>query len=338
MIRTKGARSQPMASTDSPLKEFVTTFIADIAAWLLQAEVQQVEARPEELRLLPDPVAADQVFFVTLRRERQVLLHIEFQGRRSRRPMRLRMLDYMTRTALRYPGVEVLHVVIYVGQGAGSDDDGVHQLPSADGGVALQWRYRVLHLWRMAAEDVLEWGVPALLPLVGQMDIRDPATLVPEVLRRIQAVEEVETQQRLLVALASLTEDKEVLTMIERFIEEEGLLLDTPFLQKLRAEGRKEGWEQGREEGWEKGTRKGREEGREEECRRMVERTIHLRFGNGTLDLAARLQPLSLSELEQVFEAALTASSLAAFLAHLPAPARNGSGGSQPELDGVSNT
>ncbi|NJN68446.1 MAG: hypothetical protein HC884_17905, partial [Chloroflexaceae bacterium] len=67
-----------MTGTDSPLKEFVTTFITEMAAWLLQTEVRRVEARPEELRFPTDPVYSDLVFFVTLGNGRIVLLHIEF--------------------------------------------------------------------------------------------------------------------------------------------------------------------------------------------------------------------------------------------------------------------
>jgi hypothetical protein len=100
--------------------------------------------------------------------------------------------------------------------------------------------------------------------------------------------------------------------MIEQFIEEEGVLLDTPFLRKLRREG------------WKEGHREGREEGREEERSRMVQRTISLRFGAVPPDLEAHLRGLSLDELDALFVAALTVPSLEAFRAHLPAQHGNG--------------
>jgi predicted transposase YdaD len=311
-----------MTGTDSPLKEFVTMFITEIAAWLLQAEVRQVEARPEELRLPNDPVYSDLIFFVTLANGRTALLHIEFQGRRSHRPMRLRLLDYMTRLILRYPDLEMLHVVIYVGKGAGRDDTGVHQVYRPDGAVSIQWNYQVVRLWEMEAEEVLAWNQPALLPLVGQMRIPDPTTLVPEVIRRIQAVAEEASRRRLFLALVSLTENEEVLAMIEQFIEEEGVLLDTPFLRKLR----REGWEEGHQEGREEGREEGHREGREEERSRMVHRTVLLRFGAVPPDLEAHLRGLSLDELDALFVAALTVPSLEAFRAHLPAQHGNGVG------------
>ncbi len=42
----------------------------------------------------------DQVFQVTLDNERELVLHIEFQGRCSQPPMRWHMLEYMQRLAV----------------------------------------------------------------------------------------------------------------------------------------------------------------------------------------------------------------------------------------------
>ncbi len=74
-----------MAETDSLLKRLVSTFVLDFAAWLLGTAVQTVRPLPSELPA--GTVAVDQVFLVTLADGREVLLHIEFQGRRSPTPM-----------------------------------------------------------------------------------------------------------------------------------------------------------------------------------------------------------------------------------------------------------
>ncbi|NJN68060.1 MAG: hypothetical protein HC884_15800, partial [Chloroflexaceae bacterium] len=72
-----------MAKTDSPLKQLVLMCIEDFATWLLGEEVQAVAPAPGELHRPLDPVQPDQVFQVTLARERTAVLHIEFQGPRS---------------------------------------------------------------------------------------------------------------------------------------------------------------------------------------------------------------------------------------------------------------
>ena len=74
-----------MAETDSLLKRLVGTFVLDFAAWLLGTAVQAVRLLPSALPA--STVAVAQVFLVTLTDSREVLLHIEFQGRRSPTPM-----------------------------------------------------------------------------------------------------------------------------------------------------------------------------------------------------------------------------------------------------------
>jgi hypothetical protein len=68
-----------MADTDSPLKQLVSAFITNFAAWLLQAEVH--DAHPLNVELPTATLAADQVFQITLADGRTLVLHIEFQGR-----------------------------------------------------------------------------------------------------------------------------------------------------------------------------------------------------------------------------------------------------------------
>lgn len=87
-----------MAETDDPLKRLLHTSIKDFAAWLLNTEV--VDAQTVNIELPGgEPVRADHLFRVLLANGRTALLHIEFQGRSSRKPMKWRMLDYMTRIA-----------------------------------------------------------------------------------------------------------------------------------------------------------------------------------------------------------------------------------------------
>src|SRR4029453_2772983 len=107
-----------MASTDSPLKRLVSTFITDFAAWLLKTQVQ--EARPLNIELPGETLAVDQVFRVVLADGRQGILHIEFQGRRSHPPMPWRMLEYIARLAGTYR-LELLSVLFSVCVGAGSE-------------------------------------------------------------------------------------------------------------------------------------------------------------------------------------------------------------------------
>ena len=93
-----GKDSGAMAATDHPLKRLVSLFIDDFAAWLLNCPVR--ETQPLNVELPADILATDQVFRVTLADGRDLVLHIEFQGRRSHPPIPWRMLEYMPRLAV----------------------------------------------------------------------------------------------------------------------------------------------------------------------------------------------------------------------------------------------
>jgi predicted transposase YdaD len=140
---------------DALLKRLVEDGAADFAAWLLGVDVTNVELLPTELSA--ETIEADVVMQVTLADGRVCLLHIEFQGRRSHRPMPWRMLEYMARLAQKH-SLPVHSAVIYFERGAGGADTGQYQYPALDGSPMLTWRYQVIHLWRISAEEALTWG------------------------------------------------------------------------------------------------------------------------------------------------------------------------------------
>jgi len=252
-----------MAETDSPLKRLLHTSIKDFAAWLLETEVLEAHTINVEL---PggDLIRTDQLFRVFFSADRSALLHIEFQGRSSHKPMKWRMLEYMARLADIDRTVDLASIVFYIGQGAGVQDTGDYAVKAPDGTDSLRWHYRVIHLWKMPAEELLALDRPGLLPLLGQTRITQAATLLPAVIIRLKAVEDRELQSRLVTSLVALIDDEGMLTMIEKLVENEELLLDTPYLRRIREQGREEGREKGREEGREEGLEQGTRRGRQQ--------------------------------------------------------------------------
>ncbi|RKZ44103.1 MAG: hypothetical protein DRR00_28760 [Candidatus Parabeggiatoa sp. nov. 3] len=241
-----------MAETDNPLKRLFSDFSTDFAIWLLGDQVASV--RPTNIALLPseDEIRADEIFDVTLTDGRILNLHIDFQGIRSHRPMPWRVLDYISRIAETYRR-DVCSVVIYVGNGAGTNDKGRHQVKCSDGKVILSWRYRVIHLWKMKAEKLLKLNRPALLALIGQTQVDNPQKVLPQVVKRLRAVADDEMRGQLFTALLALMTDQEMINMIESMIARDNLLLDTPYIRRWRNEGFKEGREDGRQEGFKEG-------------------------------------------------------------------------------------
>ncbi len=84
-------RGRTVGVFDTLLKQLVAEDMREFAAWLLDTDIDTIE--PLTVELLAEPIRADTVFRVRQVDGREIVLHIEFQGRNSRRPMPLRMLD-----------------------------------------------------------------------------------------------------------------------------------------------------------------------------------------------------------------------------------------------------
>lgn len=180
---------------------------------------------------------------------RNVKLHIEFQGTRSHEPMPLRMLDYMVRHVRLDPDLDLHSTVFYIGRGAGAHDNGVQEILGADGLPIISWRYQVIRLWQMRAQDLMALQRPALLPLVGLTIIDDPPAVLPEIVEAVQTVPDEGLRQRLVTSLVTLLSDEEMTKMIENLVENEEFLIDSPYLRRLRERARLEALTEGRAEG-----------------------------------------------------------------------------------------
>jgi hypothetical protein len=65
--------------------------------------------------------------------------------------------------------------------------------------------------------------------------------VLPAVLARLRQVPDSEARGRLLTALLALLPQEDIVTMVERLLEDETLLLDTLYLRRIREQGREEG-------------------------------------------------------------------------------------------------
>lgn len=182
-----------MAATDDPLKDLVYDFAPDFAAWFLNVDRTAIRGvQPLNVELRARKKWSDTLFRVNLAWPlptavpTDILLHVEFQGPRSRRPMPWRTVDYLGRIAERELDLRDLarlplcSTVLYIGAGAGLHDVGEYRIGCLDGSLTLAWRYRVIRLWQMPAEELLALGRPALLTLLGQTHIAQPTRVVPQ--------------------------------------------------------------------------------------------------------------------------------------------------------------
>ena len=226
-----------MSSTDSPLKEWARENITDLASWLLKQEV--VAAREENVELTADtPPRVDLVFHLHLADQRTCLFHVEFQGRRSQPPIPQRQLNHLMRLALRYDWpVLIESFVLYVEKYAGRNDTGQYQIDRLDGTPALAWNYTPIHLWREMAESLLTIDRHGIIPLIGLTNIQQPSTILSQAVAHIRAVEDEAKRQLLFASLLALMSDEEHIAMIEKLVESDELLTNTPYLRRIRREG-----------------------------------------------------------------------------------------------------
>lgn len=257
-----------MPTTDHPLKVLVLRFSYDFAEWLLGTDVISVE--PINVELATEALRVDTLLRVVQADGVVVLLHIEFQGRRSPLAMELRELGYLSQLVIRHGIDTKIHsFVLYTERYAGQDDKGNYNIEDGHGNLSLEWRYTPILLWQMSGEELLKTGRPALLPLASLTRVDVLQEFLPRIVTAVRQQADEEIRIRLFNSLLALAGDEEVLEMIENLLANEEYDFETPYLRRWRekglaeglAEGRAEGRAQGRAQGQAEGQAKGRAEG-----------------------------------------------------------------------------
>jgi hypothetical protein len=125
-------------------------------------------------------------------------------------------------------------------RGAGACDTGDHTLYNVEGTVRLRWRYGVLRLWQLPAEELLALNRLALLALIGQTRIERSAPTIPRAVAQLVQGTSGEQRDRLMAEFVLLCTNEKIATMAEQIITREYGLPDPPMMRKLREEGREE--------------------------------------------------------------------------------------------------
>jgi hypothetical protein len=135
--------------------------------------------------------------------------------------------------------------------------------------------------------------------LVGQTRLDRPAVVLAAVVARLRQVPDPQARARLLTVLLALLPQEDIVTMVERLLEDETLLFDTPYLRRIREQGREEGPLAAR--------------------RRSIVNALTLRFAPSAAVLqqvAQYVEPLTdEAAIERLFAAAMRSASLAEFQA-----------------------
>lgn len=318
-----------MSVTDHPLKVFIQQSGRDFAAWLLDTEVLSVE--PVNVELATETLRVDSLLRVTKANGDALLLHIEFQGRRSEPAMSLRQLRYLSQlTVVHGLDTKLRSAVLYTEPGAGRNDSGLYRVEDGDGNVTLEWRYLPILLWQTSGEEILKTGRLTLFPLISLTRADDLPRILPEVVTTLRQQADEELRTRLLNGFLSLVSDEEVLKLMENLLSYEEYDYETPYLRRWREKGLTEGRAQGLTEGRAEGRSEGRAEGQLSGLRQAILAIVASRFDppfSKVLVLEKYIEPISdEAKLQALIVDLSLASSFDAVLAELPnGTQRNGS-------------
>lgn len=254
---------------------------------------------------------ADKIFDVTFNDGTQEILHIEIQGKHSHRDMALRVFDYITRIISQSGNLKtsIRSVVIYVGEGAGADDDGKWEFGEPSIGF---FQYRVIKLWQYDADEWLAMDIPALLPLIAQTRMDEPEQQLQQAMERIYQLEDAEEVANLLYILSAMIKEKGLQTMVQTFISKHEIMESPPIIRDFYLKGQQEGHAEGRAEGI--------LQGKVHYILKLLQLTIQQNLSK--YDYAAIknfLTAMDEATLDKAFQQAASVSDLAAFKAWLEA-------------------
>jgi predicted transposase YdaD len=189
------------------------------------------------------------------------LLHIEFQVYDDPE-MEMRLLEYNVLASRQYGHLPVYSYVIYLSKaGKIAEAPLVRTFPNGD--EIHRFFYRVIKLWEIPAEALLQTGGIGVLPLVTLTDGGKQPEVVKEMIDRLAVAEEYD-----LLAISEVIgglafrNSPELEWFKRRFSMFQDILRESPIYQELV----------------EQGLERGREEGRIQEQREMLIRLVQLRF------------------------------------------------------------
>ena len=252
------------------------------ASWVLGRPVTGVRVLKTELSI--EPIRADSVILLRLSDR---ILHLEFQVKvpgPKQKPMPVRMINYWVRLHWQYnlPVTQVLIWLVPTSNPAVLED--VFELE------LTRHRYQVVRMWEQSPSAFLQ--EVALLPFATLTAHDDSAQLLGRVAAAVDKIEppevreEVSTYTQLLAGLRHKPN-------LVRSLFAGGIMRESLVFQEILQEGKQEG------------KREGRQEGRQEEALSLVVRQLTRRLGPLGDDLSARIQLLSITQLEDLGEALL---------------------------------
>lgn len=255
---------------DNLLKYLAEHYPTALASWLLGRPVTHVRLLKSELSL--QPIHADAVQLLELDEE---ILHVEFETdpTDSDPPLDLRLLDYFVRL-YRRERKPIRQVVIVLAKTNAHIPEEFHV-------GETRHRYRVLKLWEQDPAPLL--AEPGLLPLALLARTNQPKQLAMEVAEKVSKIADVNQRGELLTAAHILAGLRIKGDLASRLFRKE-LMMQSVTYREILAEGELIGEKRGEQHG----------------RLAVIERLLNRQIGVISKQLRARLEELSLPELDEL--------------------------------------
>jgi hypothetical protein len=292
------ASEKKYLSYDKLLKAFLKRYYRELGEWLLGERPESAE-EDETTQAMVQERVSDRFIRLRFKEKPGVLLHLELQLKGDL-TMPRRITEYagfsltVLERALR-EGLLPACIVLYLDRETYREDPGWFDLVGALG-FRLYASYRVVKLWELPPEPILEMESPGLCPFLPLMAGKPEALLVRSVEKIRAAPKELasaEEKRDLLLALRAMA--KRVIkdmSLIEAMLSDPELLEGDPFYMK----------------------------GQEKALREDVLDVLAARFGDVPEDIGSRLATIRAREdLKRLLVAAARAADLETFRASLPA-------------------
>ena len=223
-----------------------------------------------------------------------------------------RMYKYSAWIVDKYPGLGVYGVVLYI-----NDADRNRSFTNVYEQIILgesrsYYKFDIIKIWELKAEDVLRQQIMGLLPLVPLMkyEAQETEWLIRETIRSLKVgVEDLSLRAETISGLYLFSGFKQLRTLVTKLLKEENM---SEFLEQ--SETYQEILSKGRQEGWREGLKEGRQEGQREAWIGSILALMRARFGNiDENEIVSGLQSLDDARLNNFVVEAISVESLKAF-------------------------
>ncbi|MBA2285968.1 MAG: Rpn family recombination-promoting nuclease/putative transposase [Ktedonobacteraceae bacterium] len=189
---------------------------------------------------------------------RPMLLHLEFQ-KNSHTRMAERLLEYNVLASRQYK-LPVLSCVIYISRVKVAKAPLISALP--DGQEVLRFNFRVIKLWELSVDELLEAGHKGLYPLLPLTRNGKRPEVVETMITDLVASNNYELLAfAYLFSSLTFTDQDDQAWLKRRFAVFYDILEESWAYKEIAEKAREKGLEKGLEEGLEKGLEKGQQNG-----------------------------------------------------------------------------